>query len=112
MGFIVKKTLNKIVSSIPKISIVSIQLDKYHGGWFSSQAILSLKMHVPAQKTTDKNGITRMQLPVDLEMDIPITIKHGPFIVADNGIRFGLGMVTTQPETHYGVLINYFNKVV
>ncbi|PWY54315.1 DUF945 domain-containing protein [Legionella qingyii] len=112
IGLTIKSTLNKNIDSIPKSSAFSVHLAQYHRGWFSSQATLTLKMYIPAQSTTDKDGVTKTEPPVDLNMDIPILIKHGPFITTPNGIRFGLGLITTQPETHYEAFINYLNKTV
>ncbi|WED43538.1 YdgA family protein [Legionella cardiaca] len=112
MGYIAKSTLNKNVNAIPKTSLMSIDLEQYQLGWFSSKARLKLKMHIPAQKTTDKEGVTKIEPPANLKVDVPLTIKHGPVIFTKNGIRFGIAQVTTKPETHYGVLINYFNKTV
>ncbi|QMT60873.1 YdgA family protein [Legionella sp. PC997] len=112
IGFAIKSTLSKNINSMPKTSAFSVHLNKYHRGWFSSQAVLTLKMYIPAQSTTDKDGATKTEPPVDLNMDIPILIKHGPFLTTPNGIRFGLGLITTQPETHYEAFINYLNKTV
>ncbi len=112
IGLAIKSTLNKNINSIPKTSALSVHLDKYHSGWFSSQATVTVKMHIPAQNITDKNGVTTTEPSVDLNIDVPILIKHGPFIGTANGIRFGLGLVTTQPETHYEAFINYLNQTV
>ncbi|QLZ69755.1 hypothetical protein FOLKNPGA_02553 [Legionella sp. PC1000] len=112
IGFSIENTLSKNINSIPKTSSFSVHLDKYHRGWFSSQANLRFKMHIPAQNITDKNGITKTEPPADFDVDIPIYIKHGPFIATDHGIRFGIGLVTTQPETHYEAFINYLNKTI
>ncbi|CEG55626.1 DUF945 family protein [Legionella fallonii] len=109
-GFIVKNTLNQNVDSLPQNSILRIHLGNYQRGWFSSQAILSIKMNIPAQERTDVHGITKMQPPMNLELNYPLIIKHGPVICTDYGIRFGIGYVTTQPQSHYNVLINYFNE--
>lgn len=110
MGYIVKDTLHKNIHALIKTPILSVHLNDYKRGWFSSQALLKLKMHVPAQTTTDKNGVSSTQPPVDFDLNFPLMIHHGPFIKTDTGIRFGIGAVTTQPETHYGVLITYLNR--
>ncbi|KTD74114.1 YdgA family protein [Legionella tucsonensis] len=112
VGFSIENTLTKNINSIPKTSSFSVHLDKYHRGWFSSQANLTFKMHIPAQNITDKNDVPRTEPPTDFDVDIPIFIKHGPFIATDHGIRFGIGLVTTQPETHYEAFINYLNKTI
>ncbi|HHF7367420.1 TPA: YdgA family protein [Legionella bozemanae] len=112
IGFSIENTLSKNINSIPKTSSFSVYLGNYHRGWFSSQANLTFKMHIPAQNITDKNGVTKTEPPADFDVDIPIYIKHGPFIATDHGIRFGVGLVTTQPETHYEAFINYLNKTI
>ncbi|WP_058519228.1 YdgA family protein [Legionella parisiensis] len=112
IGFSIENTLSKNINSIPKTSSFSVHLDKYHRGWFSSKANLTFKMHIPAQNITDKNGVTKTEPPADFDIDIPIFIKHGPFITTDHGLRFGIGLVTTQPETHYEAFINYLNKTI
>ncbi|MCW8398049.1 YdgA family protein [Legionella sp. PATHC038] len=112
IGLTIKSTLNKNINSIPKSSAFNVRLHEYHSGWFSSHAIISIKMHIPAQTTTDKNGVAKTEPPVDFDTDIPILIKHGPFIVTNYGIRFGMGIITTQPETHYEAFINYLNRTI
>ncbi len=110
MGFIVKSTLNKNINSIPQNSIVRIHLDNYQRGWFSSQAVLSIKMNIPAQESKDEHGVAKMQPPINFELNYPLMIKHGPVICTDYGMHFGIAYVTTQPQSHYHVLVNYFNE--
>ncbi len=111
-GVLVKRTLNKNFDAFHDTSIMSVHLDKYQRGWFSSQALLTVKMHIPEQKTTDKNGVVSVSPPFDLDLSYPLTINHGPFIFTDAGIRFGFGYVSTRPQTHYDALIDYFNNTV
>ncbi|MCL9684487.1 YdgA family protein [Legionella maioricensis] len=112
MGLIVQRTFNNNLSAIPKTSVLSIHLDKYQRGWFSSRAVLAIKMHIPEQAITDKNGGSKMDPAVDFDLGFPLIINHGPFIFTDHGIRLGMGEATTQPQTHYNVLVNYFNKTL
>lgn len=112
IGFLIENTLYKNINSIPKSSAFNIQLNKYHRGWFSSRAAISLKMHIPAQTTTDNNGITKTEPSADIDMEFPVLIKHGPFIITSYGLRFGAGLVTTQPETHYQAFISYLNRTI
>lgn len=111
-GLLVKSTLNKNIDAFHDTSILSVHLDKYQRGWFSSNALLTMEMHVPEQKTTDKNGAVTVNPPVDFDLSYPLHINHGPFIFTDFGLRFGLGNVTTRPQTHYDALIDYFNNTV
>ncbi|WP_083852149.1 DUF945 family protein [Legionella tunisiensis] len=112
MGFVLERTLSKNVNSIPKSPILSVELDDYQRGWFSSQALLAVKMHIPAQETTDEEGETKTEPPADVDMSFPLIIHHGPFIISNYGMGFGMGQVTTRPETHFHVLVNYFNKTI
>ncbi len=112
MGFIVENTLNKNIKALPKNPIISAHLDDYHRGWFSSRGVFTLDMHIPEQNTTDKNGAVSKSPPVDFTLNFPLTMKHGPVIFTDNGVRFGIGQVTTVPQTHYGMFINYLNRSV
>ena len=54
-------------------------------------------MHIPAQETTDAQGETSTEPPADVDMSFPLIINHGPFIVSDYGMGFGMGQVTTRP---------------
>lgn len=112
MGFVLERTLNKNVNSIPKSPVLNVQLDNYQRGWFSSQATLAVKLHIPAQETTDEHGVAKTEAPADIDMGFPLIINHGPFIISDYGMGFGMGQVTTNPQTHFHVLVNYFNKTI
>lgn len=112
MGLMVQNTLGNIINKIPKNPIMTTKIDKFQHGWFSSKALWIFKMHIPAQTITDKNGVPKTEPPLDFEMTLPITIKHGPIIFTNDGIRFGIGTITTQPETHYGAFINYLNRII
>ncbi|WP_083501241.1 YdgA family protein [Legionella quateirensis] len=112
MGFLVERTLNKNINAFHNTTMASVHLDKYHRGWFSSRANLVFEMHIPAQQVTNENGSTKNNPPVDLNINFPLMINHGPFIFTDSGMRFGLGYVTTKPQTHYGALISYCNNTI
>ncbi|WP_133135816.1 YdgA family protein [Legionella rowbothamii] len=112
MGGMAKTTLTQNIESFPKSSVINLHLEQYRQGWFSSKAQLDLQMHIPAQKITDKNGVVKMDTPLNLDISLPIRIKHGPFIWTDNGFRFGIAEVATRPETHYKALINYLRETV
>lgn len=111
MGLTVESTLNKNVKNlIPQNSVFSLHLNQYQRGWFSSKAVLGVKVEIPAQAFTATNGSTNAQPEVNFDLNFPLTINHGPIICTDSGIRFGMGHVTTIPQTHYNVVIDYFNK--
>lgn len=112
MGMMVESTLNKNINAFPKNPILTLHLDKYQRGWFTSEASLNMKMHLPEQTSTDSSGNKSTSAPIDFDISFPLIIHHGPIICSYSGLRFGIGQVSTRPETHYGVLINYLNKTV
>lgn len=112
VGMIAGSTLKKNVDNIPKNPLITWQLKNYKRGWFCSTADLNLLINLPAQKSKDAQGHVKIQPELHLSLDFPLSVRHGPFILTNNGLRFGLAWVTTQPETHYGALINYLNHTL
>ncbi|WBV63676.1 YdgA family protein [Legionella pneumophila 130b] len=102
----------KNVDNIPRNPFLTWQLKDNHRGWFCSTAVLNLLVDLPAQENKDAQGNVKVQPALHLSLDFPIVIHHGPFIMTNNGLHFGLAWVTTKPETHYGALINYLNQTV
>ncbi|HAT1595543.1 TPA: YdgA family protein [Legionella pneumophila] len=112
IGMMALSTVKKNVDNIPKNPFLTWQLKDNHRGWFCSTAVLNLLVDLPAQENKDAQGNVKVQPALHLSLDIPMVIHHGPFIMTNNGLRFGLAWVTTRPETHYGALINYLNQTV
>ncbi|AOU49946.1 TPA: DUF945 domain-containing protein [Legionella pneumophila subsp. pneumophila] len=112
IGMMALSTAKKNVDNIPKNPFLTWQLKDNHRGWFCSTAVLNLLVDLPAQENKDAQGNVKVQPALHLILDIPMVIHHGPFIMTNNGLRFGLAWVTTRPETHYGALINYLNQTV
>ena len=109
MGFVVESTLNKNVAGmIVKNPILSVDLENYQRGWMSSEAALAIKFTVPASV----NASATTPVLEQFDFTVPLTIEHGPFIFGDSGVRFGMGYVTTTPQTHYSALVNYFDHTV
>ncbi|MGT3155552.1 YdgA family protein [Legionella pneumophila] len=111
-GMMALSTVKKNIDNIPKNPFLTWQLKDNHRGWFCSTAVLNLLVDLPAQENKDAQGNVKVQPALHLSLDIPMVIHHGPFIMTNNGLRFGLAWVTTRPETHYGALINYLNQTV
>ncbi|HAT9698609.1 TPA: DUF945 family protein [Legionella pneumophila subsp. pneumophila] len=112
IGMMALSTAKKNVDNIPKNPFLTWQLKDNHRGWFCSTAVLNLLVDLPAQENKDAQGNVKVQPALHLILDIPMVIHHGPFIMTNNGLRFGLAWVTTRPETHYGALINYLNQTI
>ncbi|AAU28460.1 TPA: DUF945 domain-containing protein [Legionella pneumophila] len=112
IGMMALSTVKKNVDNIPRNPFLTWQLKDNHRGWFCSTAVLNLLVDLPAQENKDAQGNVKVQPALHLSLDFPIVIHHGPFIMTNNGLHFGLAWVTTKPETHYGALINYLNQTV
>ncbi|HAT8593148.1 TPA: YdgA family protein [Legionella pneumophila] len=112
IGMMALSTVKKNVDNIPKNPFLTWQLKDNQRGWFCSTAVLNLLVNLPAQENKDAQGNIKIQPALHLSMDFPMIVRHGPFIMTNNGLRFGLAWVTTKPETHYGALINYLNQTV
>ncbi|HAU0909979.1 TPA: DUF945 domain-containing protein [Legionella pneumophila] len=110
IGMMALSTVKKNVDNIPKSPFLTWQLKDNQSGWFCSTAVLNLLVDLPAQENKDAQGNIKIQPALHLSMDFPVIVRHGPFIMTNNGLRFGLAWVTTKPETHYGALINYLNQ--
>lgn len=111
MGFMVHKTLIKHVQAFNDSPYYKLNLDQYQQGWFCSSAVLGISMQLPAQ-TSQVNGQIKTTPETAIQFNLPLQIKHGPFIHTKSGLRFGLGQVATRPESNYGFLIDYRNRSV
>ncbi|KTC99189.1 YdgA family protein [Legionella erythra] len=112
MGWMAMRTLSQNITALPQSPVFSVSLEKYQRGWFSSHALLHLKLNIPPQATKGADGGEQSGLPVTMRLGFPLLIQHGPVIFTDTGLRFGTAQVTTRPATHYGALINYLNKTI
>lgn len=110
-GRVVRGDLEKVVAGLPKSQFFSFQLSEYSKGWFCSRAVLDFKMHIPAENGNHPAQTKNAVKAIDMEFKVPLLIHHGPIIWTASGLRFGMGQVTTLPETHYGVFISYANKL-
>ncbi|AMP89032.1 YdgA family protein [Legionella pneumophila] len=112
IGMMALSTVKKNVDNIPRNPFLTWQLKDNHRGWFCSTGVLNLLVNLPAQENKDAQGNVKVQPALHLSLDFPMVIHHGPVIMTNNGLRFGLAWVTTKPETHYGALINYLNQTI
>lgn len=108
-GLILQSTFNKNINGLSKNPFFNLQVKELQRGWFSSQAILGLNMTIP-ERAGSTNHPGNPSLVFDL--DYPVTLLHGPFVFSDFGLRFGIGQITTIPQTHYSALVNYLNNTV
>lgn len=131
MGVATEHTLKKNLSSVNQTNGLVVDIASYDRGWFTSNALLNWKLHVPASVTKTADGQTQTVPAQDFNMQMPVTIYHGPVIFANDGVHFGLGYGKTvltlppeysekfkqkftddsvQPHVDLSLFVNYFNN--
>lgn len=130
MGLATEQTVKNNVAMINKSNGLHVEIKNYERGWFKSQAILGWVLHVPEEMVYLPNKQTKVVPPKDYAFDMPLTIYHGPIIVADSRVKFGLGYAhadlalpadfvksfdelftseSTKPELNLTLFINFLN---
>ena len=71
MGFVLERTLNKNINSIPKSPVLSVELDNYERGWFSSQALLQGSRYLVKDFGTSKSPKSTRQRAKCFGRDCP-----------------------------------------
>ena len=131
MGLVTENTLKKNIDVINRSNGVLVDVDKYNRGWFTSAAVLNWRLQVPERVVKDANGHSTTIPAEDYTVQMPLSIYHGPFIVAEKQVRFGLGYATsnlalppvymakfsniftpesTKPELNLNMFVNYLNN--
>ena len=96
MGVVTEKTLTKNIAVINKSRELSLELKEYHRGWFKSNALLNWTLHLPERKITDTAGLVTTTPAQDYTIQLPLNIYHGPIMLADNQMLFGLGYASSD----------------
>jgi len=130
MGFMTERTIKKNIDVINQSNGLYADIEQYDRGWFSSDAKVKWRLHVPERVTKDANGNSKTIAAQDFQMEMPLIIHHGPFIFANNKMRFGMGYAETvfplpqqyskqfdeaftaesvKPQLDLNVYVNYFN---
>lgn len=130
-GLITERTLKKNVMMINQSSGLFVDIKQYDRGWFTSLAKLSWRLHIPERLVKNQDGQSTTVPAQDYDLDMPLTIYHGPVIIADSGVKFGLGYASTdlalpptydaqfstmftpesvKPRVNLNVLVNYLNR--
>lgn len=98
MGIITERTLTKTVDVVNHANGIFVDIERYDRGWFSSSAVLNWRLHVPERVIQGQNGQSTTIAAEDYKMQMPLAIHHGPFMLADSGLRFGLGYAQSELE--------------
>lgn len=131
MGFLTERTIKQNIEVINQTNGLFADIKQYNRGWFSSDAQIKWRVHVPERIVKDANGVSQTVAAQDYQMEMPLTIHHGPFILANHNVRFGMGYAETafpfpsqynsqfdaqftkesvKPQLDLSIFVNYFLK--
>ncbi|WP_019215290.1 YdgA family protein [Legionella tunisiensis] len=130
MGYLTERKVRESLNIVNQSNGVAAEIVQYKRGWFTSEASLDWRLHVP-ERVVQINGKSQTVPAEDYQMQMPITIYHGPVIFSDRGIKFGLGFAhtvltlpgqyadkfnnlfssqSTQPKLNMSFFVNYFGN--
>ena len=131
MGVVTEKTIKNNIELINQPNGLFAQIEQYNRGWFSSDAKVKWRLHLPERVIKDENGKSQTVPAQDYQMVMPVKIHHGPFIYADKHVLFGMGYAETilefpaeynqkfdelfskdsmKPKVDLSIFVNYLNK--
>lgn len=112
MGYLTERKVRESLNIVNQSNGVAAEIVQYKRGWFTSEASLDWRLHVP-ERVVQKDGTSQTVPAEDYQMQMPITIYHGPVIFSDRGIKFGLGFahtVLTLPAQYTDKFNNLFSS--
>lgn len=131
MGILTEKTLKKNLAEMNQTNGLFAQIEHYNRHWFTSDAQIKWRVLVPERIVTGSDGKSQTVAAQNYQIDMPVKIYHGPFIYANNKLRFGMGFTeteltlpeqysqkidqeftkeSTKPKFNLSIFINYLNK--
>ncbi|STX52705.1 putative membrane protein YdgA-like protein [Legionella busanensis] len=111
MGAVTERTIKRNIATINRTNGVNAQIVKYHRGWFTSNALLNWRITVPERQVKDTNGQVQTLPAQNLTLNMPLKIYHGPIIIANKTVKFGMGYGSTDillPVEYQQQFNNYF----
>ncbi|MDF1677841.1 MAG: YdgA family protein [Legionellaceae bacterium] len=130
-GLITERTLKKNLKILNQTNGFSVELMAYHRGLFKSTADITWQMQVPEKVVKEANGQSLVVPPKFYSFDMPLIIYHGPVMLENGHVRFGLGAAegqfslpekyaeefserfsskSTKPKLSIKLFVSYFNK--
>ena len=103
MGVVTERTLKKNITIINQSHELSVEMKQYHRSWFRSEALLNWSLHIPARTVTNQVGQTTTIPAQDYNVQLPLSIYHGPIVFTDSKVRFGFGYAKSEvvlPKTY------------
>ncbi len=95
MGYQTERGVNNFVKALNAADGTSAKLENYQRGWFSSDAVIATKVKFP-ERVVKSDGQMVTVPAEEYSLNIPLKIKHGPFIFSDQGMHFGMGYAYTE----------------
>lgn len=133
MGVVTEKTIKKNIEVINQSNGLFAEVLQYDRGFFSSNAKVKWRLHVPERVTKDAAGQSQITAAQDYQLELPVKIYHGPVIFTGNTLKFGMGYAqsaiqlpsqyteqfdamftkeSTKPKLDFNIFVNYFNRSV
>ncbi|MBI2785392.1 MAG: YdgA family protein [Legionella longbeachae] len=131
MGVLTEKTIKKDINIINQSNGLYAEIEQYNKGWFNSEAKIKWRLHIPERVVKDANGQPQTLPAQDFNMDMPLTIHHGPVIFASKKVLFGFGYAeaifpfpsqynqqfdaqftkeSVKPQLDLSIFVNYLNE--
>ncbi len=95
MGYLTERKIKESLITINQSNGIAVSIKEYHRGWLSSTASFDWQFHLP-QRIIQANGAAQTIPAKDYQLNMPVTIYHGPLIFSDRGIKFGSGYAHTN----------------
>lgn len=131
MGCLTERTIKKNIETMNQTNGLYAEVQDYKRGLFSSDAKIKWRLHVPERIVKDSNGASQTVAAQDYQLEMPMTIHHGPIIYFNHSVRFGMGYAQTvfpfpaeynkqfdeqftkesiKPQLDLSVFVSYFLK--
>lgn len=129
MGLLTERTIKKNIEVINQTNGLFANIEQYNRGWFTSNAQVKWRLHVPERIVKDDKGASQTLPAQDYQSIMSIKICHGPFIFCNKNLRFGVGFAetvfpipeeyakqfdeqftkdSTKPQMNLSIFVNYF----
>jgi uncharacterized protein YdgA (DUF945 family) len=96
MGYLTEKKVKENLKLVNQSNGLSVEVENYNRGWFTSLASFNWHLHIPEHVITTAAGQAQTVPAEDYQLRMPVTIHHGPVIFADKTVKFGLGYAHTD----------------
>ncbi|MBA2653318.1 MAG: YdgA family protein [Tatlockia sp.] len=131
MGYLTEKKVKEDLKLVNQSEGINVEVVNYNRGWFTSEALLNWHLQIPEHEIKTPDGQPKIVAAEDYQLNMPLTIYHGPVIIANKTVKFGLGYAhtdlvlppkfadqfkntftpeSTQPKLELSLLVSYLNN--